>query len=213
MLECQLVNTTYKTTFDYVNGNQTVRIDNIRTPDEQKVEAVDSIIGPTNSTCVGLHGGYLLNATAQTDTRPEMFDWTERCDFDPYLARRLAYQSIMDAFYTAISGPVALDQSTAGNVIATTLLGTQEPSFLTNYARVVETNASVAWNNAQVALLDLDLGDFAGLTVPGPVEKLPSLAQEMERMFQNLTVSLMSSPEFQYVLVRLHRHTHGSYVS
>lgn len=203
MLECQLVNTTYTTAFDYVSGNQTVRIDKPRNDDEKKIAAVDSITGPTNSTCVGLHGGYLLDTTAQTDTRPEMYDWPERCDFDPYLARQLAYQSIMDAFYTAI----------AGNVDATTLLGSRELHFLTNYTRIVETNASVMWNNAQVALFDLGLADLAGLTVPGLVDQLPPLAQEMEHMFRNLTVSLMSSPAFQYVLAHSHRHTHRSNVS
>jgi hypothetical protein len=193
MLQCQLVNTTYNVAFDYVNGNQTVAIKVPRTTPEESVTAISTITGPTNETCVGFHAGYLLN---QTSPPTEFPDWPERCNFDPNLARQLAYKSTFDAFFDTISGPVALDQRSAGSILATTLLRTRELNFLTNYARAV-SGSSPMWNNAHSGLFAAGRADLAGLITPEPEDKRPALAGELEVMFQNLTVSLMSSTAFQ----------------
>jgi hypothetical protein len=215
MLQCQLVNSTYNVAFDYVNGNQTVTIQVPQTiPEgtvaaistitgptnetsqiipEDTVAAISTITGPTNKTCVGFHAGYLLKQPATPIENP---DWPERCDFDQGLARQLAYRSILDAFFNVISGPVALDQSSAGNILATTLLRTRELNFLTNYARAM-SDPLQTWKNAQSGLFAAGRADLAGLIVPEPENKRPALARELEVMFQNLTVSLMSSTVFQ----------------
>jgi hypothetical protein len=46
-------------------------------------------------------------------------------------------KSVFDAFFNIVSGPVALDQSMAGKILATTLLRTRDLNFLTNYARAM----------------------------------------------------------------------------
>jgi hypothetical protein len=193
MLQCQLVNSTYDVAFDYVNGNQTVTIEVPQTVPEDTVAAISTITGPTNDTCVGFHAGYLLK---QPDIPIENPDWPERCDFDQGLARQLAYRSILDAFFNVISGPVALDQSSAGNILATTLLRTRELNFLTNYARAM-SDPLQKWKNAQAGLFAAGRADIAGLVIPEAKEERPALARELEVMFQNLTVSLMSSTIFQ----------------
>jgi len=194
LLQCQLVNSTYNVAFDYVNGNQTVAIDVPRTTSEEPVAAISNITGPTNTSCVGFHAGYYLNSSAVATEFP---DWKERCDFDPGLARKLAYKSMLDAFFNIISGPVALDQSSAGNILATTLLRTRELNFLTNYARAMDVSSGLEWKNAHSALFRAGREDLAGLIVPEPEDQRPTLARELEAMFQNVTVSLMSSTAFQ----------------
>jgi hypothetical protein len=196
MLRCQLVNSTYETAFRYPNGNQAVTTNNPPTSVEEPVPVVSLITGPTNTSCVGLSAGYLSNFSPGGGLTESDIDWPERCDFDPYLPRRLAYRSILDAFFNIISGPVALDQTNGGNVLSTTLLETRELHFLSNYARAVDTISTNTWNNAQVALIDSGRGDIAGLTIPKPENERPLLASELERMFKNLTVSLMSSQTF-----------------
>jgi hypothetical protein len=193
MLQCQLVNSTYNVAFDYMNGNQTVTIEEPQSIPEDTVAAISTITGPTNETCVGFHAGYLLNQTSPPTESP---DWPERCDFDPGLARQLAYRSMLDAFFNVISGPVALDQSSAGNILATTLLRTRELNFLTNYARAM-SDPLQKWKNAQAGLFAAGRADIAGLIIPETKEERPALARELEVMFQNLTVSLMSSTIFQ----------------
>jgi hypothetical protein len=193
MLQCQLVNSTYSVAFEYVNGNQTVAIEVPRATREEPVTAISTITGPTNETCVGFRAGYLLDPTATLVGFP---DWPERCEFDPYLARQLAYKSIFDAFFNTISGPVALDQSSAGNILGTTLLRTKELNFLTNYARAM-SGSSPKWNNAHSGLFEAGRVELAGLITPEPEDKRPALARELEVMFQNLNVSLMSSTAFQ----------------
>jgi hypothetical protein len=193
MLQCRLVEATYHVSFEYVNGNQTVAIEVPRTTQDEPVTAINTITGPTNETCVGFHAGYLLKQTNPPTPDP---DWPERCDFDPGLARQLAYKSMLDAFFNLIGGIVALDQSSAGTILATTLVRSRELHFLTNYARTME-NPWPDGQNAQSGLFKAGRTDVAGLTIPEPMETRPALATELEVMFQNLTVSLMSSTTFQ----------------
>ena len=192
LLQCQLVDSTYNVAFEYVNGNQTVAIKVPRTMPEEPVTAISKITGPTNASCVGFSAGY-LRPHGQPDNQP---DWPERCDFDQGLARQLAYKSMLDAFFNLIGGIVALDQSSAGTILATTLLRSRELHFLTNYARTME-RSSPDWQNAHSGLFKAGRTDLAGLIIPEPMEKRPALARELEVMFQNLTVSLMSSTTFQ----------------
>ena len=196
LLQCQLVDSTYNVAFEYVNGNQTVAIKVPRTMPEEPDTAISKITGPTNASCVGFSAGY-LRPHGQPDNQP---DWPERCDFDQGLARQLAYKSILDAFFAIISGPVGLDQSTAANVLSTTLLRTRELNFLTNYARAMDPYSGAKgfeYNNALSGLSTAGRADLAGLIVPEPEDQRPALADELEIMFQNLTVSLMSSTAFQ----------------
>jgi hypothetical protein len=196
LLQCQLVNSTYSVAFEYVNGNQIVAaIEVPRTDLDEPVAAINTITGPTNETCVGFHAGYLLN---QTYPPTEFPDWPERCDFYSGLARKLAYNSILDAFFDLISGSFTSDQSSTGNILATTLLLTRESSFLSNSARAM--NSSLGWNSGLANLFEAGRtgrADVTGLIVPEPEDERPALARELEVMFQNITMSLMSSTTFQ----------------
>jgi hypothetical protein len=150
--------------------------------------------GPTNETCVGFYAGSPLLEWKINDTNP---DWPERCDFDPLLARQLAYKSILDAFFNIVSGPVSLDKSSAGNILATTLLRTRKLNLLSNHARAIDVGPGPEWNNALSGFAMAGRADLAGPILPESEDKRSALARELEVKFQNLTVSLMSSAALQ----------------
>lgn len=195
MLQCELIRSSYHTSFRYINGNQAVETDVLRTPLEESYEVISAITGPTNASCVGFSAGYLANNSFHG--RAADIDWPERCDFDPTLSRNLAYQSMVDAFFGVISGPVALDQENAGNVIKTSLLETEELDFLTDYSRATNYDRSLVQDNVQVSLVEMDRADIAGLTASDVGKARLTLAQALEDMFQNFAVSLMSSQPFR----------------
>jgi hypothetical protein len=193
LLQCRLVNATYHAEFDYTNGNQTVSVDAPRTPLDTVTGRVIDIYGPSTNenSCAELHG-----STMDAKLSPENY---EPCRIQSQVLQRVAYQSIMEAFLNVISGPVSRgDFGFKGNILSTTLLETSELAHLTDYARAHEPPLYGVHPNLHIAIgVDAGRADIAGLSEPDPTAKRLSLADGLEQMFQNLTVSLMSSPVFQ----------------
>jgi hypothetical protein len=61
-------------------------------------------------------------------------------------------------------------------------------------------NSLLGWNSGLANLFDpprTGRADVTVLIVPEPEDERPALARELEVMFQNITMSLMSSTTFQ----------------
>lgn len=187
VLQCELYNSTYSVEFTYVNGNQTV---NVNAPSSADVQpfgpAISYIFGPVNATCAGLRPVYPDNTTPEDELR-------KLCDFDPETPRRFAYQAMLDAFFGAVSGPIASNQFTVGNVANTVLLDSDELCLLSDYTLATEPDSQFLQNS----MLQLGFSEIVGLATPGPNQDRLPLDRILEQLFQNFTVSLMSSPYFQ----------------
>lgn len=191
LLQCQLVNTTYQADFKYTDGNQTVVVNAPPTSVDTRVERLVDVHGPSENenSCAELHG-----YSRRTNFSTQVF---EPCRIEPEVLQRIAYQSMLEAFFGVISGPVnRLENDYKGNILSTTLLETLELDYLTDYAHVHALRASYDTNLHKV-ISDSGRADIAGLSKPDPTAERLSLADGLEQMFQNLTLSLMSSTVFQ----------------
>ncbi|KXT10354.1 hypothetical protein AC579_9159 [Pseudocercospora musae] len=182
ILECQLRNTSYHTNFTYVNGQQFVDI-TTSAPDEDAPVATLAgfYMNGDYPKCAGLNADY------------------EGCNVDRYTLQRLSFQAILDAFGRVFVGTVLDGQqskyggtyATDTKVMSTVLLDTKELSFLrtpSNWATAAET------------------GTYTHLGSTGNMPSLydwtaePSqrfLKDAVEQLFQNITISMLSSEHFQ----------------
>ena len=175
MLQCELANSKYHTTFHFENGipNISVSTETIDGPPIQSIEYVNcSTSGPADGSC----------------------------NLTPATMRTLSYQAIMDALTYLITGYVV----TRGNnpsayiqtqVISTPLAGTNELQFI-NQPLLEESNAALA-KSLQQNILDWKSTRNQGLvrtkSRTGPIP----LAETIQQLFQNATVSMMSQAQLQ----------------
>ncbi|KAK4494842.1 hypothetical protein PRZ48_014198 [Zasmidium cellare] len=178
LLQCQLYNASYTTNFTYTNGAQDVRIS------RQTLNSVDTLAGfymplrNASPSCSAFNANY------------------QNCTIDPVTLQRLSYQSIMDAFGRIFVGTVLDGQQskyggsyvTKTNVLSTTLLNTKELSFL---------RAPSNWANADVGVFSNLSKDLQSLYDWTPDSPTASLKDTLEDLFQNITLSLFSSPHLQ----------------
>ena len=192
LLECRMVNTTYHVDFEYTDGNQTVTVDAPRAASDTAVETLVHMYGPreTNDSCAELQ---VFKARGLS-----VIQGFEPCVIEPESLKRVAYNSILDAFFGVIGGPVSrLEFGFRGDILSTALLDTLELGFLTDYARAHKSRGDGAEPNLHVAMGETGRPDLAGLIEPDASTRKLSLAEGLEQVFLNLTVSLMSSPLFQ----------------
>lgn len=120
-LQCKLFESSYRTLFEYTNGNQTVTVDASRTEDDEEYGyPFVGLVGPFNASCPGFHLAPLDDAST------EMKDRADACYFDPETTRPAAYQAMFEAFSQAISGPITPQPWKSGNVIRTKLMEAAE---------------------------------------------------------------------------------------
>ncbi|KAK6386625.1 hypothetical protein LTR65_008824 [Meristemomyces frigidus] len=115
----------------------------------------------------------------------------------------LSYQAILQAFTDIITGNIANKLSLGlfknSSVVSTTLLNTKELSFLSDRSIELQEAISYGQPDLQAALANSSVGSAIGLTPSEEIAPNQSLIAALEEMFQNYTVSLMSSALLQYV--------------
>jgi hypothetical protein len=195
MLQCQLYNSTYRTKFDYVNGAQTVSIGPIRQGTDTAVPVINFVRGAGS--------GDLGSGKCSTLNEVDGDVFGKDCDFDESLLSQLSYQSILQAFATLITGSITLDPTTNGlldstSIRSTGLLNTKELYYLTDYA--LHANTSDVNPDLQKALSESSISEVSGMSRLRQTASNQSLQDAIETMFQNLTVSLMSSSALQYAV-------------
>lgn len=180
MLQCALYNATYRVDFSYINGEQQVTT---------KVDQRDEPI----LTLKGLYG------PGGTDCAHKAIDDAKlKCEFDLTPVRRLSYMAMLDSLLGVIGGTVGIYQAKLdinSFVTRTTLMDTTELKFMSDDAFQVNDQSHKPF--MQIALNDYGRPDIAGLKDPSVLGTSPSLIQGIEQMFQNMTISLLSTPQFR----------------
>ncbi len=202
MLQCVLRNATYQVTFNYTNAQQSIEISS---------EAINSnpinrrayVRGDGTAYTDDVHDGVdcsVLAGIFNDNVDPERI-----CLVDTHILKQLSYQGIFDAFANlfngSISRPQGADSTTVQtNVQGTILVDTPELSFLNPYSN--EDYPSLAQKPLQGYIQGGNLPLFRGLVNNVRVGGLSALPRTMESLFENITISMMSSKTLQYVFTR-----------
>lgn len=198
VLRCDVHNSTYHTSFSVVNGVQKFDITNITDITDTPVMTVGMVQAN-------------LNSSNQTDTtlQPQACplsdaDDPENCLFDVRTLSTLSYQAIMHAFTDMVTGMISLgDAQDLGPMITSTtrlsstvLAEAPELAFLQTTQRQDPNNPEDAQQRAPT----WTQRPFSGLVNAAAVNAstLP-FRQAVEELFRNITISLMSAPDLQYV--------------
>lgn len=196
MIQCQLQNVTYHVSFNYVNGNQTINItsdfiDNNPIKPIKHVQGLgsryESEVMHHGIDCSVLAGGF------------EQIDPNDYCKIDTKILKTLSYQGIFDAFYNTINGSVTrgladTTQTVSTGIEKTVLVQTSELHFLTAPSGVYPV---LNLQPLQDYILEGNLPTYRGLVTQTQSLRLGSLSDTIEQLFQNMTVSIMSSQALQ----------------
>jgi hypothetical protein len=180
MLQCSLYNATYNVEFSYLNGNQRVTAEVGQT--DEAILTLKGLYGPGETTCANM----------------AIDDAKLKCDFDLTSVRRLSYMAMLDSLLGVIGGTVGIYQAKLdvnSFVTRTTLMDSNELKFMSDYAFQVNGESHKPF--MQNALNDYGRPDVAGLMDPSLLGTSQSLIQGIEKMFQNMTISLLSTPQFR----------------
>jgi hypothetical protein len=168
MLECELVESRYRVDFKYENGIQSVAI----------------------------------NVTATDRARDFIRQFYGATDVNDDQLRTLSYQSVLSAFETWVTGTIksGISQTTPllvnSSIMLTALLQAEEMAYL-RPEQTDLTMASVYRTDLQSLLQDDTSGRYEGLAPPVTPSMPRSLSSLIEELFQNITVSLMSSAQLR----------------
>lgn len=189
VLRCDLHNSTYSTTFSFTDGVQNINIKN--------VDDIDTPMTTEDDIWVFFNSSDEADKTLQPQTCP----WAivDNCLPAPRLLLTLSYQAIMDAFTAFVSGTITKDEHgliiSSTSIINTVLAQAPELAFLQNPKRA-QTNDTL--ESVQERAVMWQQQPFAGLlnAAAAPKSSLP-FQQALEKLFQNITLSLMSAPDLQ----------------
>lgn len=199
MLQCQVYNSTYHTTFDYRNGKQTISTSLLNQEDDSTLAIINSVTGPTANTssikCAKLDES--AENSQSNKTNPQV----KKCNFDGDLLSQLSYQSVLQAFTMMITGNITLDWNTLGlsdstNIRSTSLINTNELFYLTDQALSKHFDGGAS---LQEMISATNMSERSGMTTSRLEENstFPSLQDALEELFQNFTLSLMSETRLQ----------------
>ncbi|KAF2658592.1 hypothetical protein K491DRAFT_755910 [Lophiostoma macrostomum CBS 122681] len=197
MIQCELHNSTYKAQFEYKNGAQNVSVDL-----PQHGPTVP-IINWIRSAWTGEDKSSNCTTLNELDN-----DYGKICTYDDGLTSQIAYQSILQAFTALITGQISLDNTTGGlldtsSIRSTSLVNTKELEYLTDYGLHLKSSQSTdghddPFPDLQWTLSNSSMPGISGISKlqqQGPATQ--SLQDALEIMFQNFTISLMSSALLQ----------------
>jgi hypothetical protein len=177
LLQCELASSDYHTSFQYQNGLPTINV-TTHLHDDAPIQSVSSV----NCTTSGSTDG--------------------SCDLTRAIMRTLSYQAIMDAFTYLITGyvrtsaneSIALIQS---QVISTPLAGTKELQFIGQ--PILEKGNSALAKPLQRNLLDWQSTRNEGIVKTKSVADALPLAETIQQLFQNATISMLSQAQLRWV--------------
>ncbi|KAF2716003.1 hypothetical protein K431DRAFT_350651 [Polychaeton citri CBS 116435] len=195
MLKCELWNSTYNVTFDYVNGEQKVAL---QLEDIAPVSALASLQA-NNPEYLEVYSQNIPDC--QLDTPRNVSG--SRCAYNPAAVKNIAYQSTMDAFGRLIVGQIGFDHDMSEvkggsalnlntTIVSTSLFDAPEMGFLRSWVQGLQYSQGLG--QLQSAVAKSGDSDVTYLASNDSTTSQVSLAAAMEQMFQNITISLMSSP-------------------
>ncbi|KAI0971595.1 hypothetical protein F4678DRAFT_89997 [Xylaria arbuscula] len=168
-LQCDLHNSSYHVAFNYEPSRQSVTVD------ASQNEVVPAI--------------RFLSFSNTSDPVSDVYNAT--------LLRQLSYTAVADAFYQIIRGGISNDirhssLQVESKIISTVLLDTPELGFLSSLYGL-----SPSASTLQTDLWNTNTSRGQSLSSPQNVKLQKSLQSAMEEMFQNITISLISSELLQ----------------
>jgi hypothetical protein len=182
VFQCELQNSSYHTSFEYINGEQTINITVDATPYNSVTPIYEYTIG----------SGYfpLANFSENGDV----------IGYLPDVAKTTAYQSVMSSFGAVFVGTVWNSFATLGGVVS---------SNTTVMSTVVGETEELVWLNEYPSTKSLDFSGPAtlqetlqepgnkmfwnGVDVVDDLQSTMPFKEALESLFQNITVGLMSS--------------------
>lgn len=197
VLRCDVHNSTYQTTFSFVDGVQRMDFNIVTEIMDTPMITVGQVVA-------------FLNSSNQTDLSlrpqacpPRDSDSMSACLFAPLALVTLSCQAIMHAFADLVTGMISLGDaqdpqtlSTSTTQLSSTVLAqAPELAFLQSTQRQNQDTPPSVQQRAAM----WEQKPFAGLVNAAAETKatLP-FQQALEQVFQNITMSLMSAPDLQY---------------
>lgn len=194
LFKCTFKNVSYVADFEYRNGAQSIDLTVVETGND--VEPRDCITGPSSATNgVGNYDQMWEEMTRANCSTLNTGD--QRCQFDPAVLQTLSYQGVINAFVDLVRGTIGFDGffthiAYASDISTTSLMDSADLAFARD------------WESTLVQAPDLpgamssQAGEkYIGLANYNPPHSRGSLRSEMETMFQNITISLMSNSLLQ----------------
>jgi hypothetical protein len=189
-LQCKLSNTTYHAKFNFTGGHQTVDLEFRNLSDSKPVPALE--IAYLNFGKHQDNEGKMT--TDHCETVGQQRSSYVNCAINTTTLETLSFQAVMDSFGSLLVGGVRTGNNigkktiiTSTNLLTTSLMSSRELAFMS-------TGAS--WRNN--SLDSFPATDRFTLMMPkDPPIKDISLARNLEQLFQNITVSMMSSEILQ----------------
>ena len=194
LLRCDVLNSSYSVAFNFTDGAQEVRV-----ALDQDVEA--SLAHGSKWVMAPHPPGFpdeepTLNcASFQLDPRLE--NNGTACLFDNEAVRSISYQSIVAAFNERLLGDIRNGDSfvAMNTTIAQTMLGdTEELAFIRSWRPGALNNRGP---NLQALLANRSQEEYAAILAKPDLPNRGSLKANMESLFQNFTISLLSEPFFR----------------
>ena len=198
VLRCDVHNSTYNTTFSFLNGVQKVDINNVTDVTDTPVittALVAAYFNPLTESDISLQP----QACPPSDN-----ETVAVCLFDRGILSMLSYQAVMNAFTNLVVGMISWEDG-------------DDPSLAVTRS-TTRLNSIILADAPELAFLQLDRlqgqniiasvqqraamweqQPFTGLVNAAVTtkSKMP-FQQALEQLFQNITISLMSAPELQY---------------
>jgi hypothetical protein len=186
IIKCQLMNATYSPSFNWTNG--------IRNLDVNRTTSTETVSYQQDVDCTRfLYTQDVYTADNYTGNAQENIS-RPLSDYNNTIVRNFAYQSVMQAFGNILKGSISFPSFPNGLVVATsvmnTVLGaTRELSLLQN--NTADDATSLASLGPQV---------WPGVSIEMRTNNTSDLRTALEDIFQNITMSLISSPLLQSVI-------------
>ena len=195
VLRCDVHNSTYYTTFSFVNGVQKVDIKNVTDVTHKPMNTIGQVLAYFNSS--NLNDMSLRPQACPPWVMSDSDEWYTACLFDPRVLSTLSYQAVMHAFTDLVAGMISLGDAedvqtmitSTTQLSSTVLAGAPELAFVLSTQPNVQQRA-VTWKQQPFTGL---VNAAAGIKATLPFQ------QALEQLFQNITISLMSAPDLQYI--------------
>ncbi|KAI8950665.1 hypothetical protein F4801DRAFT_602078 [Xylaria longipes] len=176
-LQCDLHNASYHAAFNYESGRQSIAV---QANHKEMVHTAGDVNANISDTVPYIFDEVLVKLIKEKSLSG--------------LLRHLSYTAIADAFYQIIKGSVTTDEVGFPDtkIISTVLIDTPELGFLSSLYGL-----SPFASTLQEDLWHTNTSKGQSLSSPRHVNRGRSLQNTLEEMFQNITISLMSSELLQ----------------
>ena len=204
ILQCDLIESTYSAGFHFIDGHQTVSV-NLTEPSETLPIITSVLVNglaqtqfqqPQGGSSTDHRSGFGACVTIASGLNYTNFEgsFIPNCEADSSILRGLSYQSVLYAFNKLILGSIYTGEYVNTSILSTSLSRAPEFQFLSPEA--INSDLSVSYHSydLQTVLAMQPDHSVQGLfTADSPITN-QTLAELIEELFQNITISLMSSP-------------------